>query len=53
MTRRLSADSLVPGPEAVPVPDWHKDELDRLLDHPEAEPLIPWDEARARLRDLK
>lgn len=39
--------------EAVPVPDGHKAELDQLLDHPVAEPLIPWEEARARLRDLK
>lgn len=46
-------DSLVTSPEAVPVPDWHKDELDRLLDHPVSEPLIPWEVARARLRDLK
>ena len=45
--------NVVDSPEAVPVPDWHKDELDRLLDHPVSEPLIPWEEARARLRDLK
>ena len=46
-------DSLVASPDAVPVPDWHKAELDHLLDHPATEPLIPWEEARARLRDLK
>jgi putative addiction module component (TIGR02574 family) len=46
-------DSLVASPEAVPVPKWHKAELDHLLDHPAAEPLVPWEDARARLRDLK
>ena len=45
-------DSLIASPDAVPVPDWHKAELDQLLDHPVSEPLIPWDEARARLRGL-
>ena len=46
-------DSLVGKPEALPVPEWHEAELDQLLDHPVSEPLIPWDEARARLRDLE
>jgi putative addiction module component (TIGR02574 family) len=46
-------DSLVATPESVPVPDWHKAELDRLLDDPSSEPSISWDEARARLRKMK
>ena len=46
-------ESLVASSDAVPVPEWHKAELDQLLDHPVPEPVIPWEEARARLRDLK
>ena len=46
-------ESLVASPESVPVPDWHKAELDRLLDHPSSEPSLSWEEAQARLRELK
>jgi hypothetical protein len=31
------------------VPEWHKEELDRRLAKAEAEPLVPWSEAKARV----
>ena len=43
-------DSIVATPSDVPVPDWHKAELDRRLDHPEPGPNLTGDEVRARLR---
>ena len=43
-------ESLAAMPSAVPMPEWHRAELDHLLDHPSADPLVPWDEAKARLR---
>lgn len=44
-------DSLAVTPEDVPVPDWHKAELDRRLDHPGLGPALSWDEARKKLHD--
>ena len=44
-------DSLATAPEDVPIPDWHKAELDRRLDHPASGPGKSWDEVRAKLRD--
>jgi putative addiction module component (TIGR02574 family) len=44
-------DSLATTPEDVPIPDWHKAELDRRLDNPAPGPGESWDEVRARLRD--
>ena len=46
-------DSLTPSPDSVPVPDWHKAELHRILDHPSPEPPLTWDEVQAKLRDHK
>ena len=46
-------DSLVATPEDVPVPDWHKAELDRRLDNPEPGPGLSWDEVRAKFRNPK
>ena len=43
-------DSIAATPDAVPVPDWHKAELDRRLDNPEPGPSLSWDEVRAKLR---
>ena len=39
--------------EALPVPDWHREELDRRLALAEANPdaAIPWEEVKRRLRD--
>ena len=42
-------DSIAATPEDVPVPDWHKAELDRRLDDPEPGPGLSWDEVRAKL----
>ncbi len=46
-------DSLAATPQSVPMPEWHKAELDYLLDHPSPEPPLNWDEARDRLRKHK
>lgn len=46
-------DSLTPSPESVPVPDWHKAELDRILDHPSSEPPQTWEDVQAKLRRPK
>ena len=46
-------DSLAATPEDVPVPDWHKQELDRRLDHPAPGPGLSWDEVRAKVHDRK
>lgn len=42
-------DSLAATPTDVPVPDWHKEELDRRLDAPEPGENLTWDEVRHRL----
>ncbi len=46
-------DSLAVAPEDVPVPDWHREELDRRLDQPAPGPGLTWDDARAKLHDRK
>ena len=46
-------DSLATSPTEVPVPDWHKAELDRRLDQPAAGSSETWDEVRARLGERK
>lgn len=44
-------DSLEPEQDAIPIPDWHRKELDRrlnaYLENPEAGD--PWEEVRARI----
>ena len=42
-------ESLVATPAQVPIPEWHKAELDRRLENPEPGPARTWDEVRARL----
>jgi len=42
-------DSLTP--DQVPVPEWHKAELDQRLDHPAPGARKSWDEVRKTLRD--
>lgn len=39
--------------EALPVPDWHREELDRRLAAAETDPdaAVPWDEVKKRLRE--
>jgi len=46
-------DTLTASPESVPVPEWHKAELDRILDHPSPEPPQTWEQVQAKLRDRK
>lgn len=45
-------DSIAAVPDAVPVPDWQKEELARrkadYLKHPES--AVPWAEAKERIR---
>jgi putative addiction module component (TIGR02574 family) len=43
-------DSLAVTPENVPIPDWHKEELDRRLDDPAPGPGETWEQVRAKLR---
>ncbi len=43
-------DSLAATPDKVPIPDWHRAELDRRLDQPESGADLSPDEVRARLR---
>jgi hypothetical protein len=35
------------------VPEWHKAELDRILDHPSPDPSLTWEEVQAKLRRSK
>jgi putative addiction module component (TIGR02574 family) len=44
-------DSIAATPEAVPVPETHKAELDRRLDRPSSDPSESWEDVRARLRN--
>ena len=43
-------DSLAATPKNVPIPDWHKEELDRRLDDPAPGPGETWEQVRAKLR---
>ena len=44
-------DSLSVAPEAIPVPDWHKTELDRRLETLASDPSgeRPWSEVKAEI----
>jgi putative addiction module component (TIGR02574 family) len=46
-------DSIPDSVEALPVPDWHWQELERRLAIADATPEagIPWEQAKARLRN--
>jgi putative addiction module component (TIGR02574 family) len=45
-------DSIPESVEALPVPEWHRQELERRLAAADASPelAIPWEEVRSRLR---
>jgi putative addiction module component (TIGR02574 family) len=43
-------DSIAASPEDVPIPEWHKPELDRRLDSASPEPALSEEDLRARLR---
>ena len=46
-------DSILDSMEALSVPDWHREELDRRLAAADANPdaAIPWEEVKRRLRE--
>jgi putative addiction module component (TIGR02574 family) len=46
-------DSIAENPEAIPMPAWHREELDRRLAAAGTEPAAgtPWEEVKDRLRD--
>ena len=46
-------DSIEAGEEALPVPDWHRQELERRLADADAAPeaRVPWEVVKARLAD--
>jgi putative addiction module component (TIGR02574 family) len=45
-------DSIPESTEALPIPEWHRQELERRLAAADASPelAIPWEEVRDRLR---
>jgi putative addiction module component (TIGR02574 family) len=43
-------DSLTASPEDIPVPDWHREELERRLDDPNEKATLSWDEVRRKNR---
>jgi putative addiction module component (TIGR02574 family) len=46
-------DSIPDSPDALPMPEWHREELERRLAEADASPesAIPWEEVQARLRE--
>lgn len=43
-------DSLAQSETSVPVPEWHRRELDRRLADPAEEATLSWDEVQQRLK---
>ena len=46
-------DSLAVSAESIPVPDWHKSELDDRLNDPSEKATSSWEEVQASLRQPK
>jgi len=46
-------DSLPNSTESIPIPDWHRQELEQRIQAADVEPdaAIPWEEVRRSLRD--
>lgn len=46
-------DSIPDSAEAVPIPEWHREEIERRLEAADAEPgaAITWEQVKARLRE--
>ena len=46
-------DSIPDSLDTLPVPEWHREELDRRLEAADANPdaAIPWEEVKRRLRE--
>jgi putative addiction module component (TIGR02574 family) len=45
-------NGIAASPTSVPMPDWHRTELDRRLDYPAPEPSLSTDELHERLHKL-
>jgi putative addiction module component (TIGR02574 family) len=45
-------DSIPDSPEALPVPEWHREEIQRRLAAADADPdaAMPWEDVRTRLQ---
>ena len=43
-------DRIAASPEAVPVPEWHRAELDRRLADPAEQGMLSWDDVQGRLK---
>ncbi|HUT88792.1 MAG TPA: addiction module protein [Thermoguttaceae bacterium] len=45
-------DSIPDSQEALPIPEWHREELERRLAAADASPesALPWEQVRSRLR---
>jgi putative addiction module component (TIGR02574 family) len=43
-------DQIAASPENVPVPEWHRAELDRRLADPGEQATLSWDDVQARLK---
>jgi putative addiction module component (TIGR02574 family) len=43
-------DSLTASPDDIPVPDWHREELERRLADPQEQATLSWDEVRRKNR---
>ncbi len=46
-------DSLAGSPDRIPVPEWHRAELDRRLANKAEQATIAWTDVRSRLRRAK
>jgi putative addiction module component (TIGR02574 family) len=46
-------DDIASSPESLPIPEWHKEELDRRKAELDANPgsTIPWEEAKRQIRE--
>lgn len=46
-------DSIPDSLDELPIPAWHREELERRLDAADADPdgAVPWEEVRQRLRE--
>jgi len=43
-------DSLTASPSDIPVPDWHREKLERRLSDPNEQATLSWDEVRRKNR---
>lgn len=48
-------DSIPDSPEALPIPEWHKEELARRIKIADKSPndVLSWEEVKAKLRERK